>query len=240
MSTSDLLGSGPASESTEPPRTTAGLLKTAGLGALLAFAAWLLIPVQVFLFSDYDEDDPAAFYRTAAEYDDKLWQGPVDLVAFGGIGIGIAVLVLAVGRIALLRESDGLGVDIARFFGLLAATSYVLIGTVGVGWAFAGEGVGDITDDESVQRVVDMIGEPLVSSFLTVGAVGLCGWVVWLAVAGRRAGIVGVPLAAVGFGFVALALVPVALFSIPMGSATLQPLLCLVLGIAFLIKARKA
>jgi hypothetical protein len=78
------------------------LLRTAGLGALLGFAAWLLVPVRVFLVpTEGDlEKNPELFYKTAEQIADERWSGLYYLVVFGGIGFGLLVLVTALGRAA--------------------------------------------------------------------------------------------------------------------------------------------
>ena len=238
MSTSDLLGSGPA-PTERPPRTTAGLLRTAGLGALLGFAAWLLVPVRVFLMpteGDFDKN-PELFYKTAEQIADERWSGLYYLVAFGGIGIGLLVLVTALGRAA---GAGGVVSDLGLRPGQLGGFAFVLAGSVYVGFYAFGDSSGEITDEESVQRLVHVGVEVASTGLLVAGAVGFAALLLWLGTAGRTAGIAGVPALIAAVVFVLALIVPLALAGQPMAAISLQPLFCLVLGIAFLVKARKA
>lgn len=238
MTTSELLGEAPAKDGGPDPAKK--LYKTAGLGGLLAFVAWLGQPIQIFLGSSSEtEDDPGLFYKTAEQIADERWAGAAGLAVFGGIGLGLLMLVTALGHAAALRGQQGVFSTIGHRLGLLAATGYLFAGTTAVGFHAFGDGVGDVTDDQGQQRILHVAVEAAQTGFLTAGAVGLAGWLLWLGTTGRKARLVGLPALVFAILFALAVVVPIALMSMPMGGTMLQPFYCLGLGIAFLVKSRK-
>lgn len=169
---------------------------------------------------------------------DERWAGAAGLAVFGGISLGLLILVTALGH-AALRGQQGVFSTIGHRLGVVAATGYLFAGTTAVGFHAFGDGVGDVTDDSGLQRILHVAVEAAQTGFLTAGAVGLAGWLLWLGTAGRSARLVGRPALVFAILFALAVVVPIALMSMPMGGLMLQPLYCLGLGIAFLVKSRK-
>jgi hypothetical protein len=237
MSTTDLLGV--PTSTTPAPVNISSLFRLAGVGGLLAFVTWLLQPIMMLFLIEYDEKNPAGSYHSAAEWANATWEGPYGLVAFAGVGIGIMLLTVGLTRAAELKGAGAVGTTVARYLGLLATTAYVLLGGFGVGWAVFGKNVADVTGNLEMQRLMSVVMDPISAGLLATAGVGLAGFFLWLGTAGRRLGLIGVPLAVLGARYVVAFVAPVAVNSQPMIAATLQPLLCLVLGIGCLLKSRR-
>ena len=244
MTTAELLGESPADTTAPILRRCLRIAACAAFGAVLA---WLLVPILVFGGGGGGggDEDPGSFYRTAAQIADERWTGAYQLLAFGGVGFALLVLVVALQRATELRplELEGVGAGVgARLglpLGLLAAGSYLLYGGLQVGFYAFGDNIGEVTGDESLQRVSHVVVETLSTGVLTTGVIGLAGWLVWFATRGRRAGLAGWPAVALATGYGLAFVVPVALWSMPMVAVTLQPVCCLLLGVGLLIRARR-
>jgi hypothetical protein len=216
----------------QPPRADGALHRIAGWGALGAAAAYLGQPLSVaLLFSDYPDDAPVADQIAAAP-----WNGAVEGAIFGGLGLGMLFLVLAVGR---LQGTASVGSRVGHVLGIVSASAWTLIGGMSLAkYSSVAAGMGETlpgADDQlAVVTALDIV---IVGSVATAG-LGAAGWLVALATAGRRAGVVGTALAVVCAAGAAVIVVPMFVFAVPFGVLVLIPVL-LTLGATFLLRGRR-
>lgn len=246
MSTADLLGTPPHHDTTTADTTTGvtdttdqrrRLLRTAGLGGVGAFVAWACQPVLVAVLAANVGADSPDF----ADLETMRYVGGLEAVVFSLVGVAMLTLVLATWRVMCLSRPEASVLStVGLAMGLVAAAAWFWVaGDSASMYTSVGAGLPDITTDPAVQRAVIDRTYLDVTGGLLVFAVGCTGWFVMLATAGRRAGLVGRPLAVL-LGL--LALVPAYQVAVPFAAP--WPLItfvlgCLVLGVALLVKSRR-
>ncbi len=237
MSTSDLLGSGPApiEQRIDPAKR---LYRIAGLGGLGAALAWVGQPILVMLLAASNAAENPAWVDVEA----SKWNGAVEVAIFSGIGTGALFFVLATWRLIRLKGGEpSVAQQVGLAGGVTGALAWFLVAAESLRlYTSIGAGLPDITDDPELQRLA-IEGTFLdVTGALVLFAIGFTLWTVLLATAARTSGVIGLPLAAVA-GLTLLA--PAAGLATPFGAPwwlIAYVLGLLVFGLAFLVKARKA
>jgi hypothetical protein len=242
MSTADLFGPAEPAPATRTDATTRQLYRIAGLGGVGAFLAWLGQPILVTLMGDTGENGTAW-----ADIESAPYQGAAEALVFALIGIGVLFLVLATWRLvtdglaARGRREPSVAAIAGHFLGLVAAGSWLLVAADSFRlYTSIGASTPDLTSDPALQKAIiegtyhDVTGE------LMLFAVAFTGWVVLMTTAGRRAGVIGVPLTVVLLLPVAALVLTLAWpFSVPLLPIIGYVLATLILGISFLIRSRR-
>ena len=237
MNRADLLGDAGTVSGTPTEETTKHLYRVAGLGGVGAFAAWLGQPILVFLIFGSRGDAGSDW----SEIESSRYNGAIEVVIFSMIGVGLLFMVLATWRI-LEHRNPGASVaaGVGYVMGLVAAVSWFLVAAEAFRmFTSIGAAIPEVTDDSKLQASI-IHGTYLdITGALLLFAIGYTGWVVMVATAGRRAGIVGMPLALV-LGLSVLAWVPA--LAVPFSAP--WPLIgfilaMLILGISFLVRSRR-
>lgn len=236
MDSARLLGDAGAAPSTSTDETRR-LYRIAGLGGVGAFLAWLGQPVLVLLIigprggagGDWSVIESARY------------NGAIEVVIFSAVGVGLLFMVLATWRL-IGHQTSGTSVAAAvgHVMGVAAAVSWFLVAAEAFRlFTSVGAAIPDVTDDSRVQASI-IHGTALdTTGALLLSTVCYTGWVLMVATAGRRAGVVGTPLGVVlalfALGWVPALALP---FSVP------WPLVgfvftMLILGVAFLMRSRR-
>lgn len=237
MSTGELLGNAGPAPGTGTDDTTKRLFRTAGLGGVGAFAAWLGQPILVLLLIGPQGDAGSDW----SEIENSSYNGAIEVLIFSAIGVGLLFLVLGTWRIIGRRNpTTSVAAATGHAMGLVAAVSWFLVAAESFRmFTSIGAGIPEVTDDSPLQASI-IHGTGLdVTGALLLFMVGYTGWVVMVATVGRRAGVVGRPLGMV-LGVSALGWVPalVVPFSIPWPLFGFMVTM-LILGIAFLVRSRR-
>lgn len=223
-----------AAERIEPDRRR--LYRAAGWGGIGAFAAWLVQPVLVSIVSPLAGDYVTHEYITQYPF-----SGVIGASVFTAIGVGLLFFVTSVHRLmsgvgpvsTSARVGQTLG--LASGLGWFVMAGLTLAPYTSVGY-FLSEGVPDVATQIAVYEALALVQTGVIMLY----GVGYVGWLVMLATAGRRAGVVGWPGAIVALvGALPMVVTHLLPFQPPWGiigglAATL------VLGIVFLVKARRA
>jgi hypothetical protein len=237
MSSADLLGNAGPVPDTPTDEATKRLYRVAGLGGVGAFLAWLGQPILVFLVIGPRGDAGGDW----SEIESSRYNGAIEVLIFSAIGVGLLFMVLATWRI-LGQGNPGASVAAAvgHVMGLVAAVSWFLVAAEAFRmFTSIGAAIPEVTGDSRLQASI-IHGTALdISGALLLFVVGYTGWVVMVATAGRRAGVVGMPLGVV-LGLSVLAWVPalVVPFSVPWPMVGFI-LTMLILGISFLVRSRR-
>ena len=237
MSGAELLGEAPES-GTATQVAIRRLYRTAGLGGVGAFLAWLGQPILVLLVVG----EQGAAGRDWSEIESSKYNGAVEVVLFSAIGVGTLFMVLATWRILEHRSPEvSVAATVGHVMGLVAATSWFLVAAEAFRmFTSVGAAIPEVTGDSRLQASI-IHGTALdITGALLLVAVGLTGWVAMVATTGRRAGVVGKPLGIVVAALAALAWVPalVVPFSVPWPLFGVL-LSTLVLGVSFLRQSRR-
>lgn len=207
------------------------LYRVAGWGAVLAAVSYLGQPVVVFVLAADYSDAPIADQIAASP-----WNGAIEGVIFGGLGLGMLFLVLAVGR---LQGGASVTSRVGHALGLVSAAAWVLLGGLSLGkYSSIAAGMGEALPGAQDQLAVITAIDIVIVGVVATAALGAVGWLVVLATAGRRAGVVGTGLAVVCVVAAAVILVPMLVFAVPFGVLVLIPAL-LTLGVGFLLRSRR-
>ncbi len=230
MSTADLL----APEPTARDDDTRRLYRIAGLGGVGAFLAWLAQPILVLLLSGPLGGD-------WSDIEKSRYNGGIEVLIFSGIGLGVLFLVLATWR-TITRRSTVVSVaaTVGQVMGLVAAASWFLVAAESFRmFTSVGAAIPDVTEDSALQAAI-IHGTFLdVTGALLLFMVGFSGWLVMVATAGRRAGVVGLPVSLVLVVPVLLQVVPLAMPFAPPWPLVGHILAMLILGISFLLRHRR-
>jgi hypothetical protein len=236
MGTADLLGStGPAS-GVPTEEESKRLYRIAGLGGVGAVVAWLGQPILVLLV--IGPQDAGADW---SEIEKSGYNGVVELLIFSAVGVGLLFMVLGSWRIIARRDPEtSVAASCGQAMGLVAAASWFLVAAESFRmFTSIGAAIPEVTDDARIQASI-IHGTGLdVTGALLLFVIGYTGWVVMVATAGRRAGVVGRPLGVVlALGVLAWVPALVVPFSVPwplLGSIATM----LILGISFLLRSRR-
>ena len=237
MSTADLLGNAGPAPATPTEETTKHLYRVAGFGGVGAFLAWLGQPVLVFLIIGPQGDAGADW----SEIESSRYNGALEVLIFSAIGVGLLFMVLGTWRIIGQRKPEtSLAATTGQAMGLVAAVSWFLVAAESFRmFTSIGAAIPEVTDDSQVQASI-IHGTSLdITGALLLFVVGYTGWVVMVVTAGRRAGVVGMPIVVV-LALSALAWVPalVVPFSVPWPMFGFIVTM-LILGISFLLRSRR-
>ena len=237
MSTADLLGNVGPEPATPADDTTKHSYRVAGLGGVGAFLAWLGQPVLVFLISGPQGDAGADW----SEIQSSRYSGALEVLIFAAIGVGLLFMVLGTWQIIRQRKPEtSLAAATGQAMGLVAAVSWFLVAAESFRmYTSIGAAIPKVTDDSRLQASI-IHGTGLdITGALLLFAVGYTGWVVMMATAGRRAGVVGMPIVVVlalsVLGWVPALVVP---FSVPWPMFGFI-VTTLILGISFLVRSRR-
>jgi hypothetical protein len=208
--------------------------RVAGTAAIAAAAAYLLQPVLVAANSG-EELTPLP-----SEVRDVWWTGTLQAAVFSGVGIALLVLVLAVGD--LIRPAVGglsAGLRALHVLGVVGAAGWLFAGAMALaGYSTVAAGIADSGAEEPAQRAALNMAWLVLTAGLELASIALALWLGLVSTVGRRAGVVGRPLAWAGF-VVAVAMVATAAFVVPFGMLLLIPYL-LGLGIRLVRRGRAA
>jgi hypothetical protein len=210
-----------------------------GLGGVLAAVAWSVQPILVAIASSAEGDEQPTLDDLMA----RPWSGAIEAVVFAGVGVGLLFLVIAVG--ALLTHRAGVASVAARVthvLGVFAGCTWILLAGWYLGpYTSVGKFIAEAAPDEAVQRAVLHIHSVGIVGIVVAAVFGFAGWLLGVATVGRAHGIVGRPLAVVAVVAAAGAILPVLVvpFSPPFGVVAV-PAYAMIIGIAFLLRARRA
>jgi hypothetical protein len=237
MSTADLLGDITPEPAMPTDETTKHFYRVAGLGGVGAFLAWLGQPVLVFLISGPQGEAGADW----SEIEGSRYNGAFEVLVFAAIGVGLLFMVLGTWRIIGRRKPEAsLAATTGQVMGLVAAASWFLVAAESFRmYTSVGAAIPIVTDDSHLQASIIQGTGLDITGALLLFAVGYTGWVAMVATAGRRAGVVGMPIVGV-LALSVLAWVPalVVPFSMPWPMVGFLGTM-LILGISFLVRSRR-
>jgi ABC-type cobalt transport system substrate-binding protein len=218
------------------PTSPARLYRAAGLGGVIAVAAWIAQPIVVGILAATETG-----YPSIETLQSRPYSGAIEAVIFSTIAIGFLVLVTALGRLATAAGATGLMPRVGTILGTVAGLSFLVAAGLSLGqYTSVGAGLAEVAPDTELQiALLDTIAV-VMTGFVSVFALAGAAWLVVVATSFRAAGVVGWPLAIVAFVAAALVVGSLALpFAPPWGS--LGPLLfALVGGIGLLIRSARA
>jgi len=209
-----------------------------GIGGIMAFAFWLLQPLFVSVMAAGGGD----LYGTHEYVLTYQWNGLYEAVAFSGVGVGVLAAVLATTQLVAARAPQvSTWLRVGQVLGILGGAAWIvaaglsLAPFISVGF-FLNELVPNAPEQAAVYEVMGLVITAMVMTF----ALSMVGWLLSFAFGARSRGIIGWPLAVLAIVCAAVSASPLFLpFSPPSGA--IGPLLyLLVLGVALLIKGRKA
>jgi hypothetical protein len=176
-----------------------------------------------------------------SEFESSRYNGALEVLIFSAIGVGLLFMVLGTWRIiGQRRPGTSLAAITGQAMGLVAAVSWFLVAAESFRmYTSVGAAIPKVTDDSQLQASI-IHGTALdITGALLLFVIGYTGWMVMVATAGRRAGVVGMPMVVV-LALSVLAWVPalVVPFSVPwpmVGAIVTM----LILGISFLLRSRR-
>ena len=235
--TSPSIGSASAPEGVLDGELRRRLYRTAGLGGVGAAVAWMAQPVLVALVAGDAGDRPDFAYIESHPF-----SGVIEGAIFSAIGVGLLFLVLAVGRLAAASGvPTSTSAIVGQTLGIAGALAWLVVAGVFLAqYTSVGFALGDAAPDRALQVGLYQLLAVVATGLLVVYAVCFAGWLIALAFAGRRRGVVGWPLSilallAAGASIVQF-LVP---FAPPLGLIAGIGF-AFVAGISFLITSRRA
>ncbi|TYL53861.1 hypothetical protein [Agromyces mariniharenae] len=231
-------GSGPESAARDARWPERRLYRTAGLGGIIAVGAWLGQPVVVAVASAAAGDE----FATMALLQERPYSGVIEAVIFLGMAVGLFAFVRASSRLVRRRTGpDELTwARVGEAFGYVGAAAWIGVASASLTpFTSVGLGLAETLPDATSQMAVLYANAFLITAFGLTGAIGLGGYAAFLATAGRRAGVIGWPVALIGFAAtVALAVPFFVPFSAPWGAVGVLTFV-LVAGGAFLLRSRR-
>ncbi|WP_448002259.1 hypothetical protein [Agromyces bauzanensis] len=213
------------------------LYRTAGIGGIGAAVAWAAQPVAIALVAG-DAGDGADFAHIASH----PFNGVIEGTIFSAIGVGLLFLVTAVGRIAAASGvPNSTSALVGHTLGIAACLAW--FGVAGVflaQYTSVGSGLGDAAPERALQLGLYQVLGVIATALLVVYGVCFAGWLVTLAVAGRRRSVIGWPLSILALlaagASIGQFLVP---FAPPWGLIAGIGF-AFIAGISFLVTARRA
>ena len=195
MSTADLLGDAGSARITPTDVRIKRLYRIAGLGGGGAFVAWLGQPLLVFLIVGPQGGAGADW----SEIESSRYNGAIEVLIFSAIGVGLLFMVLGTWRVLRFGHREtSVAATTGQVMGLAAAVSWFLVAAESFRmFTSIGAAIPEVTENSQLQAAI-IHGTALdITGALLLFAVGYTGWVVMVATAGRRAGVVGMPVAVV-------------------------------------------
>ena len=234
-STEATAGAATAAVNATPDRRR--LYRSAGFGGVGVFVAWAAQPVIVGVMSPRAPENGPDF----AYIESTPFVGVTEAIVFSAIGVAMLFLVTAVGQLAASAGRPSTAARVGHLLGVLSGISWFFVAGSSLAlYTSVGFHLGEAAPQQELQQALFQLWAVVLTGFLALSMLGVIGWLVMLATAGRRTGVIGWPLSivcivAVGV-MVAASFVP---FAPPWGwIAGIGA--ALVLGIAFLVKARRA
>jgi hypothetical protein len=206
--------------------------RVAGVAAVAASVVYLFQPVIVGV-NGRDEVGPLP-----SEVRGLWWVGAVEAVVLAGVGVALLVLVVAVGEV--VRDVVG-GLSAvqraAQLLGVVGASGWLFAGATSLaGYSTVAAAIADTAADQAAQRAAVHVVWVVLTAGVELASIGLPAWLLLVSTVGRRAGVVGRPLAVAGL-VIAVVIVGTSLVAFPAGLLLLIPYL-LGLGIRLLRRAR--
>lgn len=215
----------------------AGLLRKAGLAALVVFAAMLATPVLVFgsdLVSTVDYSDPLVRADPVTFMDNTAFG-----IIYGVQGIAVASA-LALMVVCLRRFlGPGMASDLMLLAGVLPVVCWLVVDTA-IAQTYSSVLMGNILDVQADPAVRSMVGYSNI--YITQGlagaaGVGLAAWALLLHFAARTRGLTGRVYLSVATIAAVLAAV-LAILGVGGFAVLLTPLLALMIGATLLHRSR--
>ena len=241
-------GSAPAPASAGRPGSTGTpddalrrrLYRIAGFGGIGAALAWAAQPVVVALAAG--GAGGAGGGVDFAYIESHPFNGVIEGTIFSAVGVGLLFLVTAVGRLA---TASGVPVSTSALVGhtLGIAGSLAWFGVAGVflaQYTSVGFAIGDAAPDPALQAGLYQLLGVIATGLLVVFAVCFAGWLITLAVAGRRRGVVGWPLSILALLAAAASIAQFLLPFAPPWGLIGSIGFAFAAGVAFLVAARRA
>jgi hypothetical protein len=213
----------------------ARLTRTAGIAALVAAVAYLVQPIIVFVINP--ETTGAGGYPVADDLLNVRGLVPLELAEFGTVGVATLVLVVALDRLRRSVGAESVLGTVGTLLGVVGAAGWLGAAALTLGvYGLLATNLGEITPDPTLQQAV-IQGSLVGDGMLDLGLVGIAGWLAVLGTSGRRAGLVGWPLAIVALVVAAGMLLPALILLVPFGGLLIIPGF-LALGIGLLVRSR--
>jgi len=213
------------------------LYRAAGVSGVGVFVAWAAQPAIVSLMSPRAPENGPDF----AYIESTPFLGVMEAMVFSAIGVATLFLVTAVGQLTASARPPSTAARVGHLLGVLGGMAWFFVaGSVLALYTSIGFQLGEAAPQQELQQALYQLHAVVLIGFIGPYMLGMIGWLVMLATAGRRAGVIGWPLTIVCIlavvVMVAASFVP---FAPPWGwiAGIGAPL---VLGIAFLVKARRA
>ena len=213
------------------------LYRAAGVSGVGVFVAWAAQPAIVSLMSPRAPENGPDF----AYIESTPFLGVMEAMVFSAIGVATLFLVTAVGQLTASARPPSTAARVGHLLGVLGGVAWFFVaGSVLALYTSIGFQLGEAAPQQELQQALYQLHAVVLIGFIGPYMLGMIGWLVMLATAGRRAGVIGWPLTIVCIlavvVMVAASFVP---FAPPWGwiAGIGAPL---VLGIAFLVKARRA
>ena len=212
------------------------LYLTAGLGGLGAALAWGAQPILVAMVAGDAGNRPDFAYIESHPFN-----GVIEATVFSAIGIGLLFLVIAVGRLA---AASGVPVStsalVGHTLGIAGALAwFVVAGVFLAQYTSVGFALGDAAPDPALQVGLYQLLGVIATGMLVVFGVCFAGWLIALAVAGRRRGVVGWPLSILALLAAGASIVQFLLPFAPPWGLIGGIGFAFVAGISFLVTARR-
>jgi hypothetical protein len=213
------------------------LYRSAGLGGVGVFVAWAAQPVIVSLLSPRASENGRDF----AYIESAPFLGVTEAIVFSAIGVAMLFMVTAVGQLTASAGRASTAARVGHLLGVLSGSSWFFVAGSSLAlYTSIGFSLGEAAPEPEVQEGLIQLHAVVLAGLIGVYVLGSIGWLVLLATTGRRTGVIGWPLTvicilAVGV-MVGASFVP---FAPPWGWVA-GIVAALVLGVAFLVKARRA
>ena len=213
------------------------LYRIAGLGGVGVFVAWAAQPVIVSIMSPGAPENGRDF----AYIESTPFLGVMEAIVFSGIGVAMLFMVTAVGQLTAYAGPPSSAARVGHLLGMLSGIAWFFVAGSSLAlYTSIGFHLGEAAPQQALQQGLYQLHAIVLSGLIWPYMLGIIGWLVMLATAGRRIGVIGWPLTivcilSVGI-MVAAAFLP---FAPPWGGVAGIGA-ALVLGIAFLVKARRA
>ena len=229
---------GAAAAAESVPAGRRRLYRSAGFGGVGVFVAWAAQPVIVSILSPRAPENGRDF----AYIESTPFLGVMEAIVFSGIGVAMLFMVTAVGQLTASAGPPSTAARVGHLLGVLSSIAWFFV---------AGSSLALYTSvrippsarrrpSQEIQEGLIQLHAVVLTGLIGPYVLGIIGWLVMLATAGRRTGVIGWPLTIVCVlavvVMVGASFVP---FAPPWGWVAGIGV-ALVLGIAFLVKARRA